>query len=180
MLNALFIRSLEFLLVYEHGKANMNDSQKPPLTFEDVQEILRILEHSAFDKLELEVGSFRLMLQRGSTAVGAWDAATQSAKAEPIAAGAPLPQNVAPPVVPAALIDIRAPTVGTFYRAPRPGAPPFVDVGARVEPQTTIGIIEIMKLMNAVPAGVVGEIREVCVVDGDPVEYDQVLMRVSP
>jgi acetyl/propionyl-CoA carboxylase alpha subunit len=60
--------------------------------------------------------------------------------------------------------------------APRPGAPPFVDVGAMVEPKTTIGIIEIMKLVNAVPAGVAGEVREVCVGDGDPVEYDQVLM----
>jgi acetyl-CoA carboxylase biotin carboxyl carrier protein len=80
----------------------------------------------------------------------------------------------------AGLIDIRAPTVGTFYRAPRPGAPPFVDVGAMVEPQTTIGIIEIMKLMSAVPAGVAGKVREVCVADGDPVECDQVLMRVSP
>jgi acetyl-CoA carboxylase biotin carboxyl carrier protein len=161
----------------------MSDSQKPPLTLEDVREILRILENSAFDKLELEVAGFRLMLQRGSNAAAASEDALQAAdiaKAEPTAASGPLHGSKAPPAVVAGLIEIRAPTVGTFYRAPRPGAPPLVDVGAMVEPQTTIGIIEIMKLMNAVPAGVAGEVREVCVGDGDPVEYDQVLMRVSP
>jgi acetyl-CoA carboxylase biotin carboxyl carrier protein len=161
----------------------MSDSQKPPLTLEDVREILQILENSVFDKLELEVGGFRLMLQRGGKAVAAWADALQVAdiaNSEPIAASGPLHGNETPPAVGARLIEIRAPTVGTFYRAPRPGAAPFVDIGAMVEPQTTIGIIEIMKLMNAVPAGVAGEIREVCVGDGDPVEYDQVLMRVSP
>ena len=162
---------------------NMSDSQKPPLTLEDVREVLQILENSAFDKLELEVGGFRLMLQRGSKAAAAWAGALQAAdiaNTEPVAASEPLHGNEASPAVVAGLIEIRAPTVGTFYRAPRPGAAPFVDVGAMVEPQTTIGIIEIMKLMNAVPAGVAGEVREVCVGDGDPVEYDQVLMRVSP
>jgi acetyl-CoA carboxylase biotin carboxyl carrier protein len=159
----------------------MSDSQ-PPLTFEDVREILQILENSAFDKLELEVAGFRLMLQRGSKAAAAWThalPATDTADAEPTAASGP-PGNETPPALVAGLIEIHAPSVGTFYRAPRPGAPPFVDVGATVTPQTTIGIIEIMKLMNAVPAGVAGEVREVCVGDGDPVEYDQVLMRVSP
>jgi acetyl-CoA carboxylase biotin carboxyl carrier protein len=161
----------------------MSDSQKPPLTFEDVREILQILENSAFDTLELEVRGFRLTLQRGSKAVAAWADALQAAdvaNAEPIAASALLQGDEAPPAVVAGLMEIRAPTVGTFYRAPRPGAPPFVDVGAMVEPQTTIGIIEIMKLMNAVRAGVAGEVCEVCVGDGDPVEFDQVLMRVSP
>jgi acetyl-CoA carboxylase biotin carboxyl carrier protein len=78
------------------------------------------------------------------------------------------------------LIEIRAPMLGTFYTAPRPGAPPFVDVGTRLDPNTVIGIIEIMKLMNAVPSGVEGEIREICVQNGQAVEYGQVLMRVSP
>jgi acetyl-CoA carboxylase biotin carboxyl carrier protein len=161
----------------------MSDSQKPPLTFEDVREILQLLENSAFDKLELEIRGFRLIVQRGSKAVAAWADALQAAdvaNAEPIAASGLLQGDEAPPAAVTGLMEIRAPMVGTFYRAPRPGAPPFVDVGAMVEPQTTIGIIEIMKLMNAVPAGVAGEVREVCVGDGDPVEYDQVLMRVSP
>jgi acetyl-CoA carboxylase biotin carboxyl carrier protein len=156
----------------------MSDDQKPPLTLEDVREILQILENSAFEKLELEVSGFRLMLQRGNTVGAAWADALE-AHAEPTAASGPLLGNEARPAAVAGLIDIRAPTVGTFYRAPRPGAPPFVDVGTMVEPQTTIGIIEIMKLMNSVAAGVTGQVTEVCVADGDPVEYDQVLMRVS-
>ena len=116
----------------------MSDSQKPPLTFEDVREILQILENSTFDKLELEVRGFRLMLRRGSKAVAAWADPLQAvdiADAEPIAASGPLQEDEAPPAVVVGLIEIRAPTVGTFYRAPRPGAAPFVDIGAMVEPQ---------------------------------------------
>jgi acetyl-CoA carboxylase biotin carboxyl carrier protein len=70
--------------------------------------------------------------------------------------------------------------LGTFYRAPRPGDAPFVDVGTKVDTHMTVGIIEVMKLMNAVAAGVEGEIREICVRNGELVEFDQVLMRVSP
>ena len=78
----------------------------------------------------------------------------------------------------AGLIDVRAPMLGVFYRAPKPGADPFVAPGARVQPDTVIGIIEVMKLMNSVAAEVSGEVVEVLAKDGDLVEYDQVLMRV--
>jgi acetyl-CoA carboxylase biotin carboxyl carrier protein len=70
--------------------------------------------------------------------------------------------------------------LGTFYRAPAPGEPPFVDVGARVEPDTIVCIIEVMKMMNSVPAGVVGTIAEVHVENAQPVEYGQPLFRVEP
>ena len=146
----------------------MSDSQKPPLTLEDVREDVRILENSAFDKLELEVGGFRLMLPRGRNAaagrrrVPLTGRRSSRLKAEPHSRERAASTEVKRrrPWL-AGLIEIRAPTVGTFYRCTgRPGAPPFVDLGAMVEPQTTIGIIEIMKLMNAVPAGVAGEVRE--------------------
>lgn len=78
----------------------------------------------------------------------------------------------------AGLIDVRAPMLGVFYRAPKPGADPFVAPGAKVQPDTVIGIIEVMKLMNSVAAEVSGEVVEVLAKDGDLVEYDQVLMRV--
>src|SRR5690606_8526408 len=75
------------------------------------------------------------------------------------------------------LLEIRAPMLGTFYRSPKPGAEPFVTVGSRVQSDTVIGIIEVMKLMNSAAAGVSGEVVEILAQDGELVEYDQPLMR---
>jgi acetyl-CoA carboxylase biotin carboxyl carrier protein len=79
-----------------------------------------------------------------------------------------------------ALKDIRSPMVGTFYKAPEPGAEPYAKVGTRVSPGQTVCIIEAMKIMNEIEAEVTGVIREVCVDDAQPVEYGQVLFRVDP
>jgi acetyl-CoA carboxylase biotin carboxyl carrier protein len=70
--------------------------------------------------------------------------------------------------------------LGVFYRAPAPGATPFVDVGTRVDEATVVGLIEVMKMMNAVPAGVSGTIAEVCVDNAEVVEYGAPLFRVEP
>ena len=72
------------------------------------------------------------------------------------------------------------PSIGAFYRAPAPGAAPFVDVGSTVEPDTLVCIIEVMKMMNSVHAGVSGTIAEVCVENGEAVEYGTPLFRVVP
>ena len=76
------------------------------------------------------------------------------------------------------LQDVPAPMLGTFYRAPKPGEPPFVEVGAPVEADTIIGIIEVMKLMNTVRAGVRGIVAEIPGRDGALVEYGETLLRV--
>ena len=87
----------------------------------------------------------------------------------------------APAPEPSARSDaIVAPMLGTFYRAPAPGEAPFVDVGSRVEPDTIVCIIEVMKMMNSVHAGVSGTIAEVYVENGEPVEYGAPLFRVEP
>jgi acetyl-CoA carboxylase biotin carboxyl carrier protein len=70
--------------------------------------------------------------------------------------------------------------LGTFYRAPAPGATPFVDVGTRVDEETVVCLIEVMKMMNAVPAGVSGTIVEVCAENAAVVEYGAPLFRVEP
>ncbi|MEU0152895.1 acetyl-CoA carboxylase biotin carboxyl carrier protein [Micromonospora fulviviridis] len=75
---------------------------------------------------------------------------------------------------------VRAPVVGTFYRAPEPGAAPFVAVGDVVRPGQVVGIVEAMKLMNEVTAGQAGRVVEVLVEDGKPVEYDQPLIALEP
>ena len=70
--------------------------------------------------------------------------------------------------------------VGTFYRAPKPGAEPFVAVGSQVQPDSAIAIIEVMKLMSTIPAGVIGEVREILTEDAQLVEKGQLLLRVRP
>jgi len=158
----------------------MSDHPKPPLTLEDVQEILRILEKSNFEELRLDIGDLRLNLRRGGApAASVWDA-SEPAQIPGAADPAPVRSEPKMPAPASGLAEIRAPMLGTFYRAPRPGAARFVEVGTQLEVDTTIGIIEVMKLMNAVPAGLAGEVREICVENGAAVEYGQVLMRVSP
>lgn len=84
------------------------------------------------------------------------------------------------PVEPIDGVVIRSPMVGTFYRAPEPGAAPFVEVGQAVEAETTVCIIEVMKLMNSLPAGCNGSVARILVDDGDAVEYGQPLIVVRP
>jgi len=75
--------------------------------------------------------------------------------------------------------EVRAPLLGTFYRAPQPGAPPYVEIGSQVAADTVVAIIETMKLMNPVYAGTVGTVSEICLDDGQFAEQDAILMRVS-
>ena len=78
----------------------------------------------------------------------------------------------------AELVAVRAPLPGTFYRAPRPGAAPFVEVGSRVGADTVIGIVETMKLMNSVPAGVAGVVAEFCVANAEFAAQGAALLRI--
>jgi acetyl-CoA carboxylase biotin carboxyl carrier protein len=141
------------------------------LSHDDVQEILRLLEASDFDELVLETGGMKLVLRRNGAA----------GEAKPVAAPRPAQaaEAKAAPVESANGRAVPAPMLGTFYRAPKPGAPPFIEVGALVEPDTVVGIIEVMKLMNAVTAGVRGRVTEICADDGALVEYGQSLIRVE-
>jgi acetyl-CoA carboxylase biotin carboxyl carrier protein len=90
--------------------------------------------------------------------------------------GAPARAPVAAPP----LKEIRSPMVGTFYKAPEPGAESYVRVGSRVTPGQTVCIIEAMKIMNEIEAEITGTVREISVEDGQPVEFGQVLFRVDP
>ena len=147
------------------------------LTSKDVAEITRILEESSFDELYLEINGFKLTLKRSAAR-----ASSLPPSAEVAAPAAPA-QTAVVAAAPSALdeADVRsvvAPLLGTFYRAPKPGEPPFVEVGAQVEAETIIGIIEVMKLMNTVRAGVQGTVVDILGRDGTLVEYGEVLLRV--
>ena len=154
------------------------------LTHDDVQRILQLLDASNFDSLHLEFDGLTLDLRRnGAPAPSAHAQPADAAAATAPAAGpAPLASTSTEVIATdaAAPLEIRAPMLGTFYRAPKPGAEPFIAAGSRVEPDTVIGIIEVMKLMNPVAAGVSGEVLEVVAADATLVEYDQLLARVRP
>lgn len=161
------------------------------LTNADVQDILHLLDGLPFSELSLETARFRLSLRRGAD--GGWaqalevlgqpnvlpTASDQRAATEPPAEARSAGENSAAEGGSGAdLTDVRTPLLGTFYRAPRPGAPPFVTVGAVVAPDTVVGIIETMKLMNSVTAGVSGAIAEIVLADGEFAEQGTVLMRI--
>jgi acetyl-CoA carboxylase biotin carboxyl carrier protein len=131
------------------------------LTHDDVTEILRIIDESELDELRIETDGFSLHVVRdgGRSAAPATEPPTRAPARDA--------QTIA------------APMLGTFYRAPGPGKPPFVEVGTRVEVDTIVCIIEVMKMMNSIPAGVAGTIAEVHVENASAVEYDQPLFRVE-
>lgn len=146
------------------------------LTAKDVAEIMRLLEESTFDSLSLEIDGMKVNLQRNS--------AKPASRASQVAM-APAPDSQPParkqpaPSEPG-LVEVPALLLGIFYRAPKPGEPPFIDVGSKVAEDTVIGIIEVMKLMNSVRAGVQGEVVEILVKNGAVVEYGEILLRVRP
>jgi len=144
-----------------------------PLTPEDVAEIVAILDGGAYDRLDISTARFRLRVRReGEGWTQEWD----WGGGEPVAAQAI--DAAAVPVEEDGLA-IRAPLPGTFYRAPQPGAPPFVEVGDTVGPDTVIGIIETMKLMNPVHAGVSGTIAAILADNSQAVDAQVVLMRIA-
>ena len=92
----------------------------------------------------------------------------------------PTPPSAAPPVVDPKWEEVLSPMVGTFYQAPTPDEPPFVEVGDRVRTGQTLCIIEAMKLMNEIEAELSGQVMQILVNNGEPVEYGQPLMRINP
>ncbi len=161
---------------------------------DDVQRLIKLLDSSHFDELHLEAEGIKLTLRRNGapsaapyttpSTASAPAVSTSPAAAAPVApparAAASAPVAAATPTNDPTLVEIRAPMLGTFYGAPKPGADPFIAIGTRVTADSAVGIIEVMKLMNSISAGVEGVLVEVLVRDGDLVEYEQVLMRVRP
>jgi acetyl-CoA carboxylase biotin carboxyl carrier protein len=149
------------------------------LTDEDVAEILRIIDATDVDELRLERDGLSLHVARNGVETGTAPAAAPAPRApatEPPAPAAPAPPATATDGLPA----IASPMLGTFYRADAPGRAPFVDVGSEVEPDTVVAIVEVMKMMNSIEAGIAGTIEEVCATNAELVEQGQPLFRVRP
>ena len=143
------------------------------LTRADIEDILRLVDASDFLELKLEMGDLKLELRRpGATPVPTTPATVP-------AVVAPVPVS-APVVSSGGGVEIPAPLLGIFWHAPRPGAEAFVKPGDRVTADSVIGIIEVMKLMNSVPAGVAGVVLELIAPNGGMVEHGHTLIRIQP
>ena len=150
------------------------------LSAKDVAEILQALEASSFDTLDLELNGVKLQLRRSGAVAQPALQRTPAPASTPAAAGPVTTASTAPVEVPPGTSAVPAPLLGIFYRAPRPGEPSFIEVGSRVEADTIIGIIEVMKLMNTVRAGLRGEVVAIPARNGELVEYGEALLFVRP
>jgi acetyl-CoA carboxylase biotin carboxyl carrier protein len=158
---------------------------------QDVEGLIELFKASSWDEMHVQVGEFELFLSNDPQATGPGRASTALAapsvtplSATPLSATLAVTPASSPnpvsTVIPAGLVAIRAPNLGTFYRAPKPGAPHYVEVGQTIEAHTEICLIEVMKLFAPVAAGVRGVVREVLVKDGEMVEFDALLMFIEP
>ena len=153
-----------------------------------LERLIKAIDESSLDSIEIERGGTRVRLAKSPDYIQAPVApAMHHAAPAPAAPAAAAPASApaaaeepAAPAVASHLVEIHSPMVGTFYRAPAPDAPPYVDKGSRVGKGDTLCIIEAMKLMNELECEVQGTIVEVCVDNAQPVEYGQVLFRVDP
>ena len=169
------------------------------LTQDDVIRILKLIDESPMGRVTLQVGDFALEVAKGTgpgsaSAISARAsqqaatsvAETKSVEAQPVKAqSATLEKTDRVETKPAAgadenLLAIKAPLLGIFYRRPQPGSPRYVEVGSLVDENTTVALMEVMKLFNPVRAGVMGRIHKICIEDGELVEYNQVLFLLKP
>jgi acetyl-CoA carboxylase biotin carboxyl carrier protein len=155
----------------------------PPreLTYEDLLQIVELIKSAShFSEFRLKVGDIEVSLRRSDGAAAPRTAPPGTAPQQPTPAEAQPAASAVERIFPEGVTVVRAPMVGTFYRAPSPGAPPYVEVGSGVEPETQVGIIEVMKLMNAIEAGTRGVVKEILAANAEPVEHGQPLMLIEP
>jgi acetyl-CoA carboxylase biotin carboxyl carrier protein len=170
------------------------------LNEDDVIQIIRYLEESDFNELRLQIGDLRIAVNRSGSISPLPEVDQAITPADPPADySPPMPAQPPPtpspaPLVPAPeaqanagmdvnqsqFVSITSPMLGTFYKAPKPGEPPFVEVGTVVDEDTTVCIIEVMKLFSTIKAEKRGRIARVCVDDGELVEYRQTLFMLTP
>lgn len=150
-------------------------------SWQDLLDLLAQLDASGIESAHIDFGDATIRISRSGPVGGAAD--TPASCPPPALAETPRSRIESAQAARSAAPDeaaVEAPIIGVFYRAPSPGSPPFVEPGQTVEADTTIGIIEVMKLMNPVAAGVAGTLRRFAVADGAQVEFGQTLAFVAP
>jgi len=167
----------------------MEDSFMEGIDQDDVIQILKMLEESTFDELHLEMDGLKLVASKSSKKASPVEGlksddreSTESgAVVEPTVQAKEERFDISQPsdIEEQGFIAIKAPMLGTFYSAPKPGAPPFVETGRLVSGDDSVCIIEVMKLFNTVKAGIRGRIAKICAENGQMVEYQQTLFLVE-
>lgn len=168
------------------------------LTLEDIQKLITMLDKSGLHELEVEIGGARLKLAKPSPPAQSFVLPQQFHSSAPLPptnvatiaqapaapttapAAVPAPEPAPAPAKPSNVIEVKSPMVGTFYRAPAPGAEPFVKVGDRVRKGQIVCIIEAMKLMNEIEAENDGTIVDILADNAQPVEFGEALFYVEP
>jgi len=142
--------------------------------------LIAAVDDSGIDSIEIARGGTRIRVSKSAavSVAAAAPTAQPAAAANPVAS--PPASELAAPQAQSNLLEIRSPMVGTFYRAPSPEAPSYVEIGSKIIAGQTLCILEAMKLMNEMESEVQGIVREICVENAEPVEYGQVLFRVEP
>ncbi|MEY4784610.1 MAG: hypothetical protein RIR41_2545 [Pseudomonadota bacterium] len=155
------------------------------LTPRDVESIVRLFDAGDWKALELRFGDGELFLSRSTDELPSWSGGAAAnphprdglAQSQPVAA--PPATNQAQPTAPIPGHVVVAPSLGTFYRAPKPGAPAFVEVGSRVTPDTELCLVEVMKLFTTLRAGVSGTVSRVLVADGEMITLGRPLFAID-
>ena len=154
------------------------------LDHDQLRSLLALLGESDIQELCLEGDDFRLEVRRNLPAAApvamVQAPVLASPPQAPVAVASPSVPPPAPPAVRSDLQAITAPMVGTFYRSPAPGEPAFVEIGTRISVGQPVCILEAMKLMNELESEISGEVVEILLESGTPVEFGQVLMRIKP
>ncbi|WP_315863459.1 acetyl-CoA carboxylase biotin carboxyl carrier protein [Thermosynechococcus sp. QKsg1] len=156
------------------------------LDLNQVRELLLMFDQTSVTELNLKSGELELQLRKreqisGSAPVVVAPAPASTVTPTPVPPPAVTPDlEPTPPPANRKTVDVVAPMVGTFYRAPAPDEPPFVEVGDTVKKGQVVCIIEAMKLMNEIEAEVNGQVVEILVQNAEPIEYGQTLMRILP
>jgi acetyl-CoA carboxylase biotin carboxyl carrier protein len=150
------------------------------LRYEEVAEILKIIDSSSCDELIVETGDMKLVVRRNATPNYVAPAAERpmsgapEAVAPPVRAGQPAPRKTS------GQMEVTAPMVGTFYRSPSPDAPPFVEIGTVVHPGQPLCVIEVMKLFTTINSEFAGRVAQIGAEVGDLVEYGRTLFVLEP
>src|SRR5438270_12872240 len=159
----------------------LDETGKAPGPFDvrTVKALVSLMTQHDLSEIELRDGNQRLRLRRGAYQPVA-PVATQATTPMLATASSTGPKAAAPPAPTRQLLEVKSPTPGTFYAAPKPGEPPFVKVGSKVMPDTVVCLIEAMKLYNEVQAECTGVVVEALIQNQQPVEYGQILFKIDP
>lgn len=144
-----------------------------------VKKVLKLVEESNVNEIELEEKGVRVRITKNANNVGVLHQMAPAVMAQQLPAVAAAAEGAPAPVAEKKYHEVKSPIVGTFYRAPAPDAANYVEVGQHIEEGTVLCIVEAMKLMNEIESDSTGKVVKICVENGKPVEYNQVLFLVE-